>query len=104
MKPPQKFDAELAQFDNLYCVHSTSGKVSNEIMKRWFKEIVLPNVTPGSLFLLDDWSGFNQMVEEHTAMSGEIFFARIPPGTTGLIQPCDREYFRQFKVSNKFPA
>lgn len=55
-------------------------------------------VRQGALLLLDSWGGHSSdsLVEELS--DRDIFVLRIPPRTTGDLQPLDVQLFRQYKI------
>lgn len=83
---------------NIVLKGSKSGKCTAAITKEWFTD-VFSNVPKqaGKVqhLLLDQWSGFKQMIEENNPEEVQIHM--IPAGATGLCQPLDLFYFRPKK-------
>lgn len=67
--------------------------MTKEHSQIFWKEIVLPNVNDASILLLDSWGGQKPDIFE-LPDDKRIFVKQIPPGCTGLIQPCDTYFFR----------
>uniref|UniRef100_A0A914PDG6 Transposase n=1 Tax=Panagrolaimus davidi TaxID=227884 RepID=A0A914PDG6_9BILA len=68
------------------------------MMKKWVKDIFLPNAAKNSVLLLDSWPGFNDAKEMPEIKKKKIDILTIPPKTTGKIQPLDVGFNRYFKL------
>lgn len=96
---PQSFERDMQKFDLwLYTKASKSGKMTKDIASDWFNVVFKRRAPPNSLLILDSWTGFKQMMEDHVRDGGSIEFAVIPPGGTKFVQPFDVYFARQYKV------
>jgi hypothetical protein len=94
-KPPQKFDKELQEFDNLICYHSHSGMFNSELVVKFMETFCNDEtVKPKSLILLDAWKGHNKAIE---VAKKKHVVRIIPEKTTKYAQPEGLFFNRQFK-------
>ncbi len=65
----------------------------------FIENVVFPSCEKKSLLLLGSWSGHSKIesLSAHNEIATDIQILKIPPGTTNLIQPLDKEFFRQWK-------
>jgi hypothetical protein len=96
-KAPQCFHEELAEFTNLSCTHSTSGKFSSALEEDWLRRVFLKRVEPGSVVLIDKWTGWKKPMNIREVMDKDIDVRWIPEGATLYLQPLDVGYNRQYK-------
>jgi len=85
--------------ENIYVRASKSGKVSNELIRQWYREVYLPAVPKKNMLLLDSLNthkNINQSFSSETNSGTRV--AIIPEGATGLIQPLDVFFFRSWKA------
>ena len=69
--------------------------------KVWFKDCFFPFANRLSSLLLDSWLGYNDTsVLEPIPEKKHHKNLKLPSGTTGYMQPLDREFFRQWKCMN----
>ena len=95
-KEPKKFQEELAEFSNLWCRSTTSGKLTTDIEKEYIQDIILPRVEGPTEMLIDSWTGFTKAIDTEDE-EPDLHFHIIPKGATGKIQPLDVFYNRQYK-------
>ena len=82
---------------NLHITCSKSGKLDKTIMETWVSECLAPFVCQKTYLLLDSWSG--QKDEQiFCQIADQLELLCIPAGTTSIVQPLDRYFFRQFKI------
>lgn len=98
---PQKFHDELRPFTNLYCVWSTSGKLTKAIVGRWVNDLLLPKVDDESLVLVDSWGGWKDPLTDESVKRTGVEIHVIPEGATKTVQPLDVCFNRQFKEFHK---
>lgn len=88
--------------DNLVVDASKSGKMGNDNVTLFMRHAFLPFCGNKSLLLLDSWSGHKSSDSLKAVFRAhpdkEVEILQIPPGTTNVIQPLDREFFRQWKA------
>jgi len=86
--------------NNLVVVCSKSGKLTKEHVKTWLKDCLSPHMTQKSLLLTDSWSGQTDDFLKDSILPEKREFLEsitIPAGTTGICQPLDVYFFRQYK-------
>ena len=84
--------------ENVYVLASKSGKLTSNLVQKWFTDIFLPSTNNESILLLDSWSGQNSQMLNNLSTSGKsVLIKTIPAGTTGMIQPLDVFFFRPWK-------
>ncbi|KAI3383418.1 hypothetical protein SNEBB_003095 [Seison nebaliae] len=79
---------------NIFLQCTRSGKSTNDIFNDYISNVIesfQPSLS--KLLLVDSWSG-------HTNVNNSIDFLTIPPGTTSLIQPLDRDNINYEKFNN----
>jgi hypothetical protein len=84
---------------NLIIDISKSGKIGKSNFQYFIRTVFLPVAENNSLLLLDSWPGHNDTFQEDNQKTVDIM--RIPPGITSVIQPLDKELFRQWKAKTK---
>lgn len=103
----------MFQHPSLYVKASTSGLVNKPILKSWYDDIFYPYCNENCivhdddldqdvrrcLLLTDALSTYKdqEYYEENIPQGLEYHTEVIPPGTTGMIQPCDVGIFRPYK-------
>jgi hypothetical protein len=89
----------LFKAPNIYVRASTSGKLTKEELKIWFKDVFFPAVGERSVLLVDSWTTYKDraMIQNVTPEDKEIEILTIPPSTTSLVQPLDKYGFRLWK-------
>ena len=94
-----RIEKNIFKATNIKIIPSTSGKVTKEILKNWFKEIYFPNVPDRSLLFVDSWSTYKdaKIIKDSTPDKKHVQIRFIPPGTTKYVQPLDVMFFRQWK-------
>lgn len=91
-------EKSLYRAENIVAVASKSGKMTSDLVIKWFKECFLPNTGEKSVLLLDSWTGQTEKKFEAIDKANKVVNVRtIPAGTTGLIQPLDVYTFRPWK-------
>ena len=86
-------------FPNLSITFSKSGKLDKQIMRVWVSKCLKPQIMNSALLLLDSWNGqkddsiFNEVKENCERL-------QIPPKTTNLIQPLDRNFEKGWHWTN----
>lgn len=95
--PPAKFSDELAEFERLVCVNSRSGKMTTALQGLWFTNNFIPVMPRGTLFILDSWSGYKEIIECNIVKT-HLRILVIPAHTTSKVQPLDKFFNRQFKL------
>jgi len=86
--------------NNLVVVCSKSGKLTKEHVKTRLKDCSTPHMTQKSLLLTDSWSGQNDDFLKDSLVPEKKEFLEtltIPAGTTGICQPMDVYFSRQYK-------
>jgi len=89
----------IYQARNIHVTYSKSGKLTKTYIQYWAENVLSPSVSEDCLLLLDSWSGqtdptfFDDIFVENITCKQ----MKIPPRTTGDIQPLDRYFFRQWK-------
>ncbi|KAK0426017.1 hypothetical protein QR680_009504 [Steinernema hermaphroditum] len=99
--PPAKFREELAEFQFLHYIHSTSGMMTSDLACNWIADVFLPNGGEDSVLLVDSWTGYSRAMNEFGAQNRQIEFHIIPPHTTGDVQPLDVFFNRQLKAFHR---
>lgn len=91
--------ANLFRHPEIFVQCSTSGKLTKELLKKWFAEVYFKSFTSKSLLLLDSYSGHKDLNEVNKRLPrGKTFeVAQLPPGITGFCQPLDLYFFRPYK-------
>ncbi|CAF2112656.1 unnamed protein product [Rotaria magnacalcarata] len=76
-----------------------SGKLTKSHIQYLAEKVLRPSVSDDCLLLLDSWSGQTNPEIYSKIFNGNIKCEQlqIPPKTTGVIQPLDRYFFRQWK-------
>lgn len=92
-----KIKKELFSCKNLVIDASKSGKMGKNNFQYFIRNVFLPAAETNSLLLLDSWSGHNDTSAFLENDEKVVDIIRIPPGTTSVIQPLDKEFFRQWK-------
>jgi hypothetical protein len=89
----------LLKAPNIYVRASTSGKLTKEELKVWFKDVFFPAIGERSVLLVDSWTTYKDrvMIQSVTPEDKEIEIVTIPPNTTSLVQPLDKYGFRLWK-------
>ena len=95
-KEPAKFQEELAEFSNLWCRSTTSGKLTTAIEQEYINTVMMSRIERRTEVLIDSWGGYKYAIEEAEEV-GIVNFHIIPKGATGRIQPLDVFFNRQFK-------
>lgn len=72
-----------------------TGKMTKEHTVEFFRDVVHKCVSSDAILILDSWSGQRDKTVDD--ISEHLTVEYIPPGTTGMIQPCDVYYFRPYK-------
>lgn len=69
-------------------------------MLEWFEHVFFPNVSDDCLLIVDSWTPYRdrQAIANVTPPSKNLEMKTVPPGTTGLVQPLDRFFFRMWKM------
>lgn len=82
---------------SIHC--NTSGKVTKEMLKKWFQDIYFESFSSKSLLLLDSYSGHKDLTEVKKCLPRNKKFeiAQISPGITSSCQPLDVFFFRSYK-------
>lgn len=84
--------------DELFVVCSASGKINKHIMEQWFNEVYLRNVDHNTLLLVDSLTTYKDIIDRsNEGRAQQCHINVIPPGTTGMVQPADVYFFRQYK-------
>lgn len=84
--------------DNILVFATKSGKLTSDIVIKWFKNVFLPNGGKKSILCLDSWSGQTEKKFENIDKGNkEVKILTIPTGTTGFTQPLDVYVFRPWK-------
>ena len=85
---------------NIFTLCSTSGKMSKELIRKWFSCCILPNVNESFILLHDSWTGQTDNNIYDPLLPNGILCKRfiIPPGATSVIQPLDVYFNRQWKI------
>ncbi|CAF5203915.1 unnamed protein product, partial [Rotaria magnacalcarata] len=84
---------------NIHVTCSKSGKLTKSHIQYLAEKVLRPSVSDDCLLLLDSWSGQTNPEIYSKIFNGNIKCEQlqIPPKTTGVIQPLDRYFFRQWK-------
>ncbi len=85
---------------NLIIDASQSGKMGKPHLRLFFSDAFFPYANQESVLLVDSWSTYNDntILESVKPADKTLEILKIPPGTTGKIQPLDKEFFRQWKA------
>lgn len=88
----------MFQHDSLHVVASKSGKITNDLMERWFLDIFF-KMSPKSVLLVDSLGSYKDRVQIDASKpeTVEYILEMLPPGTTATAQPLDVYFFRQYK-------
>jgi hypothetical protein len=92
-------DSHLNKCRNIVVTTSKSGKLQKGHVKYWVENVLSPAISEKCILMLDSWTGQNDN-SLFESMSGvkHCLRLRIPPKTTGYIQPLDVYGFRQWKT------
>uniref|UniRef100_A0A1I7USQ7 DDE-1 domain-containing protein n=1 Tax=Caenorhabditis tropicalis TaxID=1561998 RepID=A0A1I7USQ7_9PELO len=85
---------------NLHVTCHTSHIMTKDLMKEFFKDIVFDSSMPkDALLIVDSWSSWkdSDAIKSVTPRRNKLKVLMIPPGCTGLVQPCDVGIFGGFK-------
>lgn len=84
----------------IYVVASKSGKVTKPIVEEWFLNVYFKNAGPKSCLLADALTTYNDRSEIDRKKPDNIEYEMhiLPKGSTGVIQPLDVYFFRQYKA------
>lgn len=84
----------------IYTVASTSGKITKELMKKWFLDVYFPNVGDDSILLLDSLTTYRDraQIDIEKPAGKEYAVITIPGGLTGDTQPLDVYFNRPYKA------
>ena len=98
-KFPAKFDPKKDVPKNIFLQASSSGKLTKQHLLNWFAKVYFKQAPDESVLLLDSWTTYNDenAINREKPEGKNIKILRIPPKTTGMIQPCDRFFFRVWK-------
>jgi hypothetical protein len=91
------FNSYMAQFPNLRCVKSSSGKFSGRDMEMWLKDVFLPTAADGAVLILDEWSGYKAALKMPELKQRGINVKIIPAGATATEQPLDVGFNHEWK-------
>lgn len=84
--------------DNILVFATKSGKLTSDIVIKWFEDVFLLNAGKKSILCLDSWSGQTEKKFENIDKGNkEVKILTIPAGTTGFTQPLDVYVFRPWK-------
>lgn len=79
---------------NLIIDVSKSGKMGKSNFQYFIRTVFLPVAENNSLLLLDSWPGHDDTSVFQEDDQKTVDIMRIPPGTTSVIQPLDKYFFR----------
>ncbi|CAO4384878.1 unnamed protein product [Caenorhabditis nigoni] len=85
---------------NLVVTCHSSHIMTKNLMKTFFEKIVFhPSMPKDALILVDSWSSWKDQtaIDSVTPPTNSLEVRIIPPGCTGLVQPCDVGVFGAFK-------
>ncbi|PIC13293.1 hypothetical protein B9Z55_027916 [Caenorhabditis nigoni] len=85
---------------NLVVTCHTSHIMTKELMKTFFREVVIEKSMPkNALLIIDSWSSWKDTdaIDSVTPRANKIKILTIPAGCTGHVQPCDVGIFGAFK-------
>src|SRR5271154_6856906 len=73
--------------------------MTKSLLQEFFEEVYFPHTSDKSLLLIDSWSTYNDMesIEYVRPLQKKLKIMKIPPKTTGIIQPLDVYFFRMWK-------
>jgi len=90
----------LFEPENVHVLASKSGKLTSNLVRKWFEEDFLPVSNKKTVLLLDSWSGQNEKIFQTVLKSSRFLkIETIPAGTTGMIQSLDVLFFRKILLS-----
>ena len=95
-------DLDTAKKDvpkNIFLQASSSGKLTKQHLLNWFAKVYFKQAPDESVLLLGSRTTFidENAINREKLEGKNIKILRIPPKTTGMIQPCDRFFFRVWK-------
>lgn len=91
-------EKSIYKADNICVYPSKSGKLTCNLVIKWFENVFLSVADERSVLCLDSWTGQTEKTFDNTDKgTKEVKILTIPAGTTGLIQPLDVYVFRPWK-------
>lgn len=88
---------DMWKSEELFVLASKSGKITKDLLKKWFIEVYFPAAGEESLLLVDSLTTYRDRTEVDLETDATYTLEIIPPGTTGMIQPLDVYFFRMYK-------
>jgi hypothetical protein len=84
---------------NIHVVSNKSAIMNKQKTREYFRDVLFPNAPDNFLLLCDSTSLFkdDEMIDSVKPISKTFVKKAIPPKATGLIQPLDLFFNRQFK-------
>ncbi|PIC28965.1 hypothetical protein B9Z55_020716 [Caenorhabditis nigoni] len=85
---------------NIFVTCHTSHIMTKNLMKTFFEEVVFePSMPKDALLLVDSWTSWKDQsaIDSVTPPTNHLVVRVIPPGCTGMVQPCDVGIFGSFK-------
>ena len=89
----------LSQAKNVVITYSSSGKLTNSLVKYWRDKVLVPPMGRKTLLLSDSWSGQNgdNIYNGLKSIGKAVHPIQILPRTTSDIRPLDKYFNRQRK-------
>lgn len=89
----------MLRHEEAHVVASSSGKITKEILKEWFREIYFPNAGENSVVLLDALTTYRdrEAIDREKPADQNYTVITIPAGLTGYAQPLDVYFNRPYK-------
>lgn len=87
------------QLKNIYAVANKSHILTKKLLLEWVENVLVPAMPERALLLVDSWSSYadQEAIQAKIPIGKELVIKKIPPKTTGMIQPLDRFFFRMWK-------
>ncbi|CAF3472540.1 unnamed protein product [Rotaria sp. Silwood1] len=84
---------------NVVITCSSSGKLTNSLVRYWRDKVLVPSIGKKTLLLSDSWTGQNDnsIYQDLKSVGKAVHRIQIPPKTTSDIQPLDKYFNRQIK-------
>lgn len=69
-----------------------------ETAKQWMNEVFLKTVEENSMFIIDAWTGYDEMMKMPQIKDKKLQIIQLPAGTSSKLQPADVYFNRPFKL------
>lgn len=90
----------MFKYKEVHAVASSSGKVTKEVLKKWFLDVYFPNVANETCLIADSYNTYRdrESIDKEKPPNSKYVMEILPKGSTSIAQPLDVYFFRLYKA------